>query len=492
MKKRIHQINLFRKFPHDVQKEVFSLLIEKGKNTSFGEDHKFHKINSIVDFRKQVPVRTYEELFSYINRVRESEKDVLWPGKVYWFARSSGTTNDKSKFIPITRDSLEECHFKGGKDMLSLYCNNFPETNLYNGKGLMLGGSLEQNMVYNYTDGDLSAILINNFPFWVNMHRSPDLQTALLKDWELKLDLISDQVLREDITNITGVCSWVLVLLNKILEKSGSENIQEVWPNLELYMHGGVNFSPYKNQFEKLITKENMNYLEGYNASEGFFGIQDQIQEKDLLLMLDYGIFYEFIPLDKFNKGNKEALCLKDVSLNTTYVIVISTNAGLWRYIIGDTVRFTSLDPYRIKIVGRTQSYLNAVGEELMVENADEALKICAEKHNCTISNYIVSPFFINEAIAVHKWIIEFVRFPASKSDFMRDLDDSLKKLNSDYESKRYKDYLLLPPELIDVKKGIFYNWLSKNNRLGGQYKVPRLDNSTKIFLDILQANRTY
>ena len=492
MKKRIHQINLFRKYPHDVQKEVFSLLIEKGKSTSFGVDHKFHKINSIDEFRKQVPVRTYEELFSYISRVRENEKDVLWPGRIDWFAKSSGTTNDKSKYIPISRDSLEECHFKGGKDMLSIYCNNFPETNLYNGKGLMLGGSLEQNRVYNYTDGDLSAILINNFPFWVNMHRSPDLQTALLKDWELKLDLISDQVLREDITNITGVCSWVLVLLNKILEKSGAENIKEVWPNLELYMHGGVNYSPYKNQFEKLIPKGNMNYLEGYNASEGFFGIQDQQKEKDLLLMLDYGIFYEFIPLDMFNKSNKEAVCLKDVSLNTTYVIVISTNAGLWRYIIGDTVRFTSLDPYRIKIVGRTQSYLNAVGEELMVENADEALKICAQKHNCTISNYIVAPFFKNDAVAIHKWIIEFVRFPDSKSDFMIDLDDSLKKLNSDYESKRYKDYLLLPPELIDVRKGVFYDWLSKNNRLGGQYKVPRLDNSTKIFLDILQLNRTY
>ena len=492
MRKRIHQINLFKKFPHDVQKEVFSSLIEKGKSTSFGIDHKFHKIRSIIDFRKQVPVRTYEELFSYIKRVRENEKNVLWPGKIEWFARSSGTTNDKSKYIPISKDSLEDCHFKGGKDMLSLYCNNFPETNLYNGKGLMLGGSLEHNNTYRYTDGDLSAILINNFPFWVNMHRSPDLQTALLKDWELKLDLITDQALREDITNITGVCSWVLVLLNKIIEKSGADSIQEVWPNLELYMHGGVNFSPYKNQFDNLIPVENMNYLEGYNASEGFFGIQDQIQKKDLLLMLDYGIFYEFIPLDKFKKSNRESICLKDVSLNTTYVLVISTNAGLWRYIVGDTVRFTSVDPYRIKIVGRTQSYLNAVGEELMVENADEALKICTEKHKCTISNYIVSPFFINEAIAVHRWIIEFNILPDSKSEFMRDLDDSLKKLNSDYESKRYKDYLLLPPELIDVKKGVFYNWLSKNNRLGGQFKVPRLDNSSKIFQDILQSIRIY
>ena len=492
MRKRIHQINLFRKFPHDVQKEVFSSLIEKGKSTSFGTDHKFHKINSIDDFRKHVPVRTYEELFSYIKRVRENEKNVLWPGKIEWFARSSGTTNDKSKYIPISKDSLEDCHFKGGKDMLSLYCNNFPETNLYNGKGLMLGGSLEHNNTYRYTDGDLSAILINNFPFWVNMHRSPDLQTALLKDWELKLDLITDKALREDITNITGVCSWVLVLLNKIIEKSGADSIQEVWPNLELYMHGGVNFSPYKNQFDNLIPVENMNYLEGYNASEGFFGIQDQIQKKDLLLMLDYGIFYEFIPLDKFKKSNRESICLKDVSLNTTYVLVISTNAGLWRYIVGDTVRFTSVDPYRIKIVGRTQSYLNAVGEELMVENADEALKICTEKHKCTISNYIVSPFFINEAIAVHRWIIEFNILPDSKSEFMRDLDDSLKKLNSDYESKRYKDYLLLPPELIDVKKGVFYNWLSKNNRLGGQFKVPRLDNSSTIFQDILQSIRIY
>ena len=491
MKKRIHQIDLFRKFPHDVQNDVFNLLIQKGKDTSFGIDHQFKNIKTISDFCKYVPTRTYEELFPYIKRVRNNEKNVLWPGNVNWFAKSSGTTNDNSKYIPITKESLEECHYKGGKDMLSLYCNNFPETNLYNGKGLMLGGSLETNQVYNYTDGDLSAILINNFPFWVNMHRSPDLKTALLKDWELKLDLILKQSLRENITNITGVCSWVLVLLNKAIEKSNCNNIMDLWPNLELYMHGGVNFSPYKNQFENLIPSKNMNYLEGYNASEGFFGIQDQKHKKDLLLMLDYGIFYEFIPLDEFNKGNKEAICLHKVKLNTPYVLVISTNSGLWRYIIGDTIRFTSLDPYRIKLVGRTQSYLNAVGEELMVENTDEALRICAFKHNCTISNYIVSPFFVKEGVAIHKWIIEFNKEPHSKNDFMFDLDDSLKKINSDYESKRYKNYLLLFPELIDVKQGLFYKWLSKNNRLGGQFKVPRLDNSSKIFKDILQVTIT-
>ena len=489
MKKRIHQIDLFRKFPHEVQNDVFNSLIHKGKYTCFGDDHKFKNIKTISDFCKHIPIRTYEEIFPYINRVRNNEKNVLWPGNVNWFAKSSGTTNDKSKYIPITKESLEECHYKGGKDMLSLYCNNFPETNLYNGKGLMLGGSLETNSVYNYTDGDLSAILINNFPFWVNMHRSPDLKTALLKDWELKLDLILKQSLHENITNITGVCSWVLVLLNKAIEVSNSKNIMDIWPNLELYMHGGVNFSPYKNQFENLIPSKNMNYLEGYNASEGFFGIQDQKHKKDLLLMLDYGIFYEFIPLDEFNKGNKEAICLHEVTLNTPYVLVISTNSGLWRYIIGDTIRFTSVDPYRIKLVGRTHSYLNAVGEELMVENTDEALRICAFKHNCTISNYIVAPFFVKEGVAVHKWIIEFIKEPQSKNNFLVDLDDSLKRINSDYESKRYKNYLLLFPELIDVKKGLFYKWLSKNNRLGGQFKVPRLDNSSKIFKDILQVD---
>ena len=490
MRQRIHQIDFFRNHPIKVQKEVFDNLITKAKGTSFGIDHNFKNIKSYYEFKNQVPLRSYEELYPYIDRQKKGEKNVLWPGKVQCFAKSSGTTNDRSKYIPMSEESLKECHYKGGKDMLSLYCTNFPDTNIFNGKGLMLGGSL--NNVSGFIEGDLSAILIKNFPFWVNMHRSPDLETSLLKEWNRKLDLITNQAIKQNITNITGVCSWVLVLLHKIIEKSGANNITEVWPNLELYMHGGVNFGPYKNQFSHMIPSSDMNYLEGYNASEGFFGIQDQKNEKDLLLMLDYGIFYEFISLSNFNKGERNTVSLRDIELGEIYVIVISTNAGLWRYIIGDTIRFTCLNPFRIKIVGRTQSYINAVGEELMVENTDQALRLASEKHQCMISDYIVSAVFVERAVAYHKWIIEFSKKPDSLEDFKLDLDTNLKLLNSDYESKRNNNFVLLPPEIVEAKSGLFYDWLEKNNRLGGQYKVPRLDNSTEIFKEISELNTTY
>lgn len=490
MRKRIHQIDFFRKYPIKAQEDVFDHLITKAKGTSFGIDHNFTNIKSYSDFKNQVPLRSYEELYPYINRQKKGEKNVLWPGKVQCFAKSSGTTNDRSKYIPISQDSLKECHYNGGKDMLSLYCNNFRNTNIFNGKGLMLGGSLNNDS--GFIEGDLSAILIKNFPFWVNMHRSPNMETALLKEWNRKLDLITNQAIHEDITNITGVCSWVLVLLHKIIEKSAAKNITEVWPNLELYMHGGVNFGPYKHQFKTLIPSNKMNYLEGYNASEGFFGIQDQKDKKDLLLMLDYGIFYEFISLSDYNRGEEVTVSLLNVKLEETYVLIISTNAGLWRYVIGDTIRFTCLHPFRIKIVGRTQSYINAVGEELMVENAEEALRLGSEKHQCMISDYIVSPFFVEEAVAYHKWIIEFSKKPESLEDFKLDLDNNLKLLNSDYESKRSNDFVLLSPEIVEAKSGLFYEWLEKNKRLGGQYKVPRLDNSSEIFKEILELNTTY
>jgi hypothetical protein len=492
MKKRIHQIDLFRRHPVQMQDEVFRSLVEKGRYSQFGEEHGFKSIYNYLDFCKNIPIRTYEELFPYIEKIRIGEKDVLWPGEVKWFAKSSGTTNNKSKYIPISIDSLEDCHFKGGKDMLSLYCNSFPNTNVYNGKGLMLGGSQEKDSLHSFTDGDLSAILINNFPFWVNMHRVPDLKTALLKDWETKLELISNQALEEDVTNITGVPSWVLVLMNKMLEKSGSNNILEIWPNLELYMHGGVNFSPYKSQFEKLIPTDNMNYLEAYNASEGFFAIQDQKDKKDLLLMLDYGIFYEFIPISNYNNGERIAIPLSEVKIDEVYVIVISTNTGLWRYIVGDTIRFTSLSPYRIKIVGRTKSFLNAVGEELVIENAELGIDLCCKKYNCSVSDFIATAIFIEKGVAYHKWIIEFNIPPISILNFQTDLDEILRGLNSDYDAKRTGSFVLLPLEVYVATKYLFYNWLKNSDRLGGQYKVPRLDDSSSIFNEILLLHTTY
>ena len=355
LKKRIHQIDLFMKYPIAVQKEVLSALLETTKNTAFGLEHNFSSINSYDEFCKKIPIRTYEDIFPYIERLRSGEKNVLWPGRTKWFAKSSGTTNAESKFIPFTEDALNNCHYKAGKDMLAIYCNNHPQTKIFDGKGLMLGGSMENNSITNYTDGELSALLINNFPFWVNIHRTPDLETALHPNWEKKLEKIVEQSILEDVTSLTGASSWMLIVLNQVLKKTETKNILDVWPNLELYMHGGMNFSPYKEQFKKIIPCESMNYMESYNASEGYFAIQDQSNNNDLLLMLDYGIFYEFIPINEFNNGNRDAISLKEVVMNKTYALVISTNSGLFRYLIGDTIKFTSLNPFRIKVVGRTK-----------------------------------------------------------------------------------------------------------------------------------------
>lgn len=488
IKKRMHQIELFMRYPHKVQEDVFSNLIAKGKYSKFGNDHHFAEIKSYQDFVYRVPVRSYEEIYSYVKLLRNGEKDILWPGQINWFAKSSGTTNSQSKFIPITKESLDECHYKAGKDMLSIYCNNFKESKIFEGKGLMLGGSQEKNNIYNFTDGDLSAILIDNFPFWVKMQRIPDRETALMDKWEDKLQLIYKQAVKENITSITGVPSWMLLLLKKIKEKEGLNHLKEIWPNLELYIHGGVNFSPYQKQFEDLIPSRDMNYLEVYNASEGFFGIQDQIKSKEMLLMLDYGVFYEFIPMDTFFT-NKKTVMLVDVEEEKDYAVVISTNSGLWRYLIGDTVRFTCLNPYRIKIVGRTKSFINAFGEELVVGNAEEGLRRACEIHNATIDEYTVYPVFNQDGTAYHEWLIEFYKMPENIKEFQCNLDLELKKLNSDYKAKREGDLLLKLLNIKVMEKGTFYRWLAKNNRLGGQNKVIRLSNDDKIGKELLSIH---
>ena len=486
MQKRIKNIDEFCKNPIKTQEKVLDFLISKGRSTAFGQAHHFITINDYAHFSKNIPIRTYEEFSIFIERARKGEQNVLWPGEIKWFAKSSGTTNAQSKFIPITQESLKNCHFKGGKDMLSLYGNNFSNLDVYNGKGLMLGGSLKKSLTGNYKDGDLSAILLDEFPFWVNYHRIPDIDTALMEDWEDKLERIARQAVRANITNLTGVPSWMLILLKRVLAISGKKNISEVWPNLELYMHGGINFEPYKTQFKTLIPSEKMNYLEGYNASEGFMGIQDKNPSEDLLLMLDYGIFYEFIPMKKYKKGIREAIPLKDVQLNTDYSLVISTNGGLWRYLIGDVVRFTSLSPFRIKIIGRTRSFLNAFGEELVVENTDSALLEACNACKASIKDYTVAPVFIDNNSGGHQWFIEFTEPPKDITLFKQKLDNNLKMLNSDYASKRTKNLILNPPEIILIQNNEFYTWLKQNNRLGGQYKVPRLSNNRKIADEIL------
>ena len=493
IKKRIHQIKLFINHPDEVQEELRLSLIDKAKNTDFGRTYDFNSIKNQKDFSERIPLQQYEDLEPYIYRMRSGEQNVLWPSKIKWFAKSSGTTSNKSKFIPVSNAAIEDCHYKGGKDLLSIYCNNYPAKNIFKGKSLMLGGSHQMSPLSDRMfEGDLSAIIVENLPFWVQLQRSPDKDIALMGEWEKKLDLMAEQAINEDITSLSGVPSWALVYANKVLDITGKSNLHEVWPNLELYMHGGVNFEPFKKQFKTLIPTNKMNYLEAYNASEGFFGIQDQKDSKDLLLMLDYGIFYEFIPLSEYDNGKREAITLDRIKIGVVYVLIISTNAGLWRYVIGDTIRFTSDNPFRIKIVGRTKSFLNSVGEELMVENTVEALKNCFKSDNCSIKDYIVTSVHDDNGKVFHHWIIEFVKEPKNKDNFMSCLDKNLRLINSDYDAKRSKNLLLQNPQLTIANKDLFYKWLQKNNRLGGQFKIPRLDSTSKIFNDIIKMNITY
>lgn len=489
MKQRIHQIELFIKYPHEVQNDWLFKLVTTAQDTEWGLKHDYRSIRTPEDFRNRIPIQHYDSLKPYILRLRQGENNLLWPSDIKWFAKSSGTTNDKSKFIPVSIESLEECHFKGGKDLLSIYCNNNPETKLFSGKLLSLGGSHRINSFSNESFyGDLSAILIQNLPFWIQLLRTPDLSIALMDEWEEKIDRMARVTMLEDVTNISGVPSWTLVLVKRILELSGKKDLNTIWPNLELFVHGGVSFNPYREQFKKLIPKESMNYVETYNASEGFFGIQDQRMSEEMLLMLDYGIYYEFISLDEVGKDFPKAIGLDQVESGKEYALVISTNAGLWRYQIGDTIIFTCLDPFRIKITGRTASFINAFGEELVVDNAEKAIAEACNRTSAVVRDYTAAPVYItDEANGAHEWLIEFESQPADLKQFSFYLDESLKKLNSDYEAKRYLDMALRGPILHAMPENTFYNWLKSKNKLGGQHKVPRLSNNRKIVDEIFQ-----
>jgi len=486
IKKRIHQIELFMKYPHEMQGEWFRKLITTARDTEWGRKYDYKSIRNYEQYRERVPLNDYNDLKPYIDRLRKGEQDILWPSDIKWFAKSSGTTSDKSKFIPVSEEALEECHFKGGKDLLSIYCNNNPDTLIFNGKVLGLGGSLiiddENAETYH---GDVSAIIMENLPYWVELIRTPDISVALMNEWESKIERIARITKDEDVTNISGVPSWTLLLLKRILEITGKKNIAEVWPNLELYIHGGVNFSPYKEQFRK-ITSPSMNYLETYNASEGFFGIEDITNSGEMLLMLDYGIFYEFIPVSDNGVQDSKAIPLDKVETGVNYAMVISTNAGLWRYLIGDTIQFTSSDPYRIRITGRTKSFINAFGEELIIDNAEKALTTACEKSSATITDYTAAPVYFNDNNnAAHEWLIEFETPPESLDYFTEILDNALKALNSDYEAKRYHNLILRPPIIKQMAHGTFYFWLKDRGKLGGQNKVPRLSNDRKYVDDI-------
>jgi len=487
MKKRMHQIELFIKYPEEVQDEWFACLINDSINTQWGKKYDYRTIENINQFKERIPVQNYDTLKPYINQMLKGEQNVLWPSEIKWFAKSSGTTSDRSKFIPVSEESLEDCHFRGGKDMLAIYCNNMPDAKMFTGKSLVLGGSHQINQLSpDSFYGDLSAVIIKNLPFWAELLRTPNMAIALMDNYEDKIEQMARATIEVNVTNIAGVPTWTIVLAKRILEITGKKNLLEVWPNLELYVHGAVNFEPYREQFKRLMPSDEMYYLETYNASEGFFGIQDRKDSNDLLLMLDYGIYYEFIPMEEIDREFPDTVSLGEVELDKNYAMVISTNAGLWRYMIGDTVKFTSKYPYRLKITGRTKHFINAFGEEVIIDNAEKALSKACIETGALIKDYTACPiYFDKDEPGAHEWIIEFEKQPKEFERFIDILDNTLREVNSDYDAKRFKDMALKRPKVHLAKDGLFYDWLKAKGKLGGQHKVPRLANE-RIYVDEL------
>jgi hypothetical protein len=484
----MHQIELFMKHPYQVQNESLNKLIYSAKNTQWGKQYNYKNIKNKEQFKNTVPLQNYDSLKPFIDKIRQGQQNVLWSSDIKWFAKSSGTTNDKSKYLPISQEALNMCHFDGGRDMVAMYCTMNPQSKLFTGKNLNLPGSLTTDNFGNYQsiNGDLSAIVAQNLPKWMDYYRTPDMSITLLENWDEKLEKIVKATANENVVSITGIPSWFYIILERLLDYTGKNSIAEIWPNLDVYFHGGVNFLPYKNQFKNIINKANMNYQEVYNASEGVFGIQDQSNSNELLLMLDYGIYYEFMPVENVGTNNTNTLSLDEVKLNTNYALIISTNAGLWRYMVGDTVMFTALNPFRIIVTGRTQHFINAFGEELNVDNADKALQIACEKTNSQIKEYSAAPVYLSKnKSGAHEWCIEFVTPPNNITYFTEMLDNALKSLNSDYEAKRYNNLILQQPIINALPQGTFYKWLASKNKLGGQHKIPRLSNDRKVVEEI-------
>lgn len=488
IKKRLQQIELFRDNPHLAQLEVFHSLLRMARYTEWGRQHDYASITGIDEFRRRVPIQDYESVKPYVARLRKGEQNLLWPTDIKWFAKSSGTTSDRSKFIPVSREALEDCHYKGGKDLIALHYQQRPDSRLYQGMSLVIGGSSSiENVRADAYSGDLSAIIIRNLPVWVEVKRTPVIETALMENWEEKIERMARETMREDVRCIAGVPSWTLVLLRRILELTGKRDINQVWPNLELFMHGGVSFRPYREQFRELIPDPRMGYLESYNASEGFFGVQDRHGADDMLLMLDYGIFYEFMPLEELGQAHPRTLLLDEVEPDVSYAVVISTNAGLWRYMPGDTVRFTSVRPYRIQVSGRTKCFINAFGEELIVDNADRGIEEASRITGAVVNEYTAAPVFMDgEARGGHEWAIEFTQPPGDLDLFIEVLDGTMRALNSDYDAKRRGDMALRRPVVRPLEPGTFHAWMRGRGKLGGQNKVPRLSNDRALIESIL------
>ncbi|RQO29891.1 hypothetical protein DBR32_15050 [Taibaiella sp. KBW10] len=489
MRMRLNAVDNFMLNPIDTQKKVFNDLIGSAQFTDFGKQYSFDTINAIREFKERVPVQEYDDVKPYIQRILDGEQNVLWNTPISWFAKSSGTTSDKSKFIPVSKETLDDTHYRSGKDLLGMYVRMYPDTDLFGGKCLTIGGSHQVNqMNADCFYGDLSAVMLQNMPLIGQVMRSPDLKVALMDEWEHKIETIIDSTLDENITYIAGVPTWTLVLLKRILEKTGKTDIREVWPNLELYIHGGVSFKPYQNQFKQLIPHEDMHYLETYNASEGFFAAQDTPEhENGMLLFLNHGIFFEFMPMEEYGKAHPDTLNLREVALNTNYALIISTNSGLWRYIVGDTIQFTSLEPFRIKVTGRIKHFINAFGEEVIIDNSDYAIEQACAQTGAIVNDYTAAPVYMTgNSNGAHEWIIEFENLPVPLPVFVEAMDLALQSVNSDYEAKRHKDIALRMPIVHDVAKGSFNAWLKSKGKLGGQNKVPRLANERKFVEEIL------
>ena len=490
-KSRQTHIEAYTHNSEEIQRRVMTHLVQQGQRTQYGKTWGMNNVRTYEDFANRMPVTTYEELKGPIDRMRHGEADVLWPGVVKWFAKSSGTTNDKSKFIPVSADGLKNIHYKGGKDAVALYLRNNPKSKLFDGRSLILGGSHSPNYnVANSIVGDLSAILIENINPLANLVRVPKKSIALMPDFETKREAIARQTLHANITNISGVPSWMLSVLVRVLELSGKNTLAEVWPGLEVFFHGGIAFGPYREQYHHLVGSSQMQYMETYNASEGFFGLQDAPNDESMLLMLDYDVFYEFIPMDEFGRDNATIVPLWGVVPGQNYAMVISTSCGLWRYIIGDTVIFTSTQPYKFKITGRTKYFINAFGEELIMDNAEQGLAYACKTTGAEVLEYTAAPVFMDaEAKCRHQWLIEFSRQPSSLYAFAKALDQRLQQLNSDYEAKRHKDITLQQLEVVVARPNLFNDWLKSKGKLGGQHKVPRLGNSRKNIDELLQMN---
>ena len=485
---RLRQLDRYATGAEELQMQTLRRLTHTARNTEWGREHGFSDISTYEQFASSSPVNTYEELKGHIDRMRHGESDVLWPGRVRWYAKSSGTTTDKSKFIPVSRQALHDTHYRGGTDAVVWYLRNNPRANMFAGKALILGGSHQPN--YNVAGslvGDLSAILIENINPLVNLFRVPRKATALLSDFEVKRDRIAREALKQNVTNLSGVPSWMMSVINRVLEISGKETLDQVWPNLEVFFHGGVAFTPYRAQYERLIPSARMHYLETYNASEGFFALQDDPGDKAMSLMLDYGVFYEFIPMSEFGRPDATVVPLWGVETGRNYAMLISTSSGLWRYQIGDTVRFTGTDPYKIIISGRTKSFINAFGEELIVDNAEQGLQFACRETGAQVSEYTAAPVYMNaEGQCRHQWLIEFTKEPDDIERFAELLDQRLQQINSDYEAKRFKNITLQRLQLCPVPQGTFQAWLKSKGKLGGQHKVPRLSNERTIVDEIL------